>query len=75
MDTEDDVLSKGNDSDAARFPVVITTYEMIIKDRVHLSGYDFSYIGMFRLSHCLPKAEIRAFLSGRRRTSSQESGL
>ena len=30
---------------AALFPVVITTYEMIIKDRVHLSAYDFSYIG------------------------------
>jgi ATP-dependent DNA helicase len=31
--------------DVASFPVVITTYEIIIKDRVHLSAYNFSYIG------------------------------
>lgn len=52
-DHEDDVVmeslpeSEENDSAAASFPVVITTYEMIIKDRVHLSTYDYSYIGLF----------------------------
>jgi ATP-dependent DNA helicase len=41
-----DVGSAHDESnDEASFPVVITTYEMIIKDRVHLSAYDFSYIG------------------------------
>lgn len=36
----------GNDDhDAmASFPVVITTYEMIIKDRVHLANYNWGYI-------------------------------
>jgi ATP-dependent DNA helicase len=28
----------------ATFPVVVTTYEMILKDRVHLSAYDWGYI-------------------------------
>ncbi|KAG1729304.1 SNF2 family N-terminal domain-containing protein [Suillus paluster] len=28
----------------ASFPVVITTYEMILKDRIHLSAYNWGYI-------------------------------
>jgi ATP-dependent DNA helicase len=53
VDHEHDVVmntlpeSSEDDAAAASFPVVITTYEMIIKDRVHLSAYDFSYIGLF----------------------------
>jgi ATP-dependent DNA helicase len=53
VDHEQDVVmeslpeSEEDDSAAAAsFPVVITTYEMIIKDRVHLSAYEFSYIGL-----------------------------
>jgi ATP-dependent DNA helicase len=44
----DDDKSEANPVDddlAEQFPVVITTYEMIVKDRVYLSAYDFSYIG------------------------------
>ena len=44
LDSGSEVNPPEEDS-AALFPVVITTYEMIIKDRVHLSAYDFSYIG------------------------------
>jgi ATP-dependent DNA helicase len=47
-DDEEEQVDDIAESDAARFPVVITTYEMIIKDRVHLSAYDFSYIGSSR---------------------------
>ena len=32
------------DADHASFPIVLTTYEMIIKDRVHFSHYDRGYI-------------------------------
>ena len=32
------------DDDYASFPIVLTTYEMIIKDRTHLSHYDWGYI-------------------------------
>lgn len=39
----DDALDVEED-EMARFPVVITTYEMIIKDRVHLANYDWGYI-------------------------------
>jgi ATP-dependent DNA helicase len=47
-DDEEEQVDDIAESNAARFPVVITTYEMIIKDRVHLSAYDFSYIGSSR---------------------------
>lgn len=34
-----------DDEEAAKlFPVVVTTYEMIIKDRVHLAKYKWGYI-------------------------------
>jgi ATP-dependent DNA helicase len=33
-----------NERDMSTFPVVITTYEMIIRDRVHLAHYDWGYI-------------------------------
>lgn len=41
-------LTNGDEHDAeniaAQFPVVVTTYEMIIKDRIHLANYDWGYI-------------------------------
>ena len=50
-DEESVVLSKSEDGDDANpttqltsFPVVITTYEMIIKDRVHLAKYDWGQV-------------------------------
>jgi ATP-dependent DNA helicase len=36
--------SSENERDMSTFPVVITTYEMIIRDRVHLAHYDWGYI-------------------------------
>lgn len=38
--------SPSNDDDGAleSFPIVITTYEMIIKDRAHLANYNWGYI-------------------------------
>lgn len=38
--TDDTVPSQSR----ATFPVVVTTYEMILKDRVHLSAYNWGYI-------------------------------
>ena len=32
------------DAESALFPIVLTTYEMIIRDRVHLAHYDWGYI-------------------------------
>jgi SNF2 family DNA or RNA helicase len=40
----DNPASAEEDADYASFPIVLTTYEMIIKDRVHLSHYDWGYI-------------------------------
>ena len=39
-----DVDSSEEDTKSTSFPIVLTTYEMIIKDRVHLSRYDWGYI-------------------------------
>jgi ATP-dependent DNA helicase len=39
-----DVDSSEEDTKSNSFPIVLTTYEMIIKDRVHLSRYDWGYI-------------------------------
>jgi ATP-dependent DNA helicase len=48
VDGGDDVIKKEDDEDEdeamSSFPVVLTTYEMIIKDRVHLSNYNWGYI-------------------------------
>jgi ATP-dependent DNA helicase len=33
-----------DEDEYANFPIVLTTYEMIIKDRLHLSKYDWGYI-------------------------------
>ena len=33
-----------DDTESASFPIVLTTYEMIIKDRVHLARYNWGYI-------------------------------
>jgi ATP-dependent DNA helicase len=41
----DDVeADEGEQASVSSFPVVITTYEMIIKDRVHLANYKWGYI-------------------------------
>lgn len=40
-----DELSEADEEDImSSFPVVITTYEMIIKDRIHLANYNWGYI-------------------------------
>jgi ATP-dependent DNA helicase len=49
LDEDGDTTKKeeddANDEEAmSSFPVVLTTYEMIIKDRVHLSNYNWGYI-------------------------------
>ncbi|KAF8226545.1 hypothetical protein L208DRAFT_1406866 [Tricholoma matsutake] len=46
LDVEDAAKKPEEDEEEAMssFPVVITTYEMIIKDRVHLSNYNWGYI-------------------------------
>jgi len=36
--------SSDTEAEMSTFPVVITTYEMIIKDRIHLAHYDWGYI-------------------------------
>ena len=36
--------AKSDDDYTAKFPVVLTTYEMIIKDRAHLQHYQWGYI-------------------------------
>jgi ATP-dependent DNA helicase len=37
----DDIDSDSEPSETSSFPVVVTTYEMIIKDRVHLTPYNW----------------------------------
>ena len=49
LDEDKATVEKEKDDDddeeaMSSFPVVITTYEMIIKDRVHLSNYNWGYI-------------------------------
>ncbi|RDB21790.1 putative ATP-dependent helicase IRC5 [Hypsizygus marmoreus] len=41
---EESDAEEGDDEEMSSFPVVITTYEMIIKDRVHLANYNWGYI-------------------------------
>ena len=45
---EDDITEGDGDADLTTqltsFPVVVTTYEMIIKDRVHLAKYDWGQV-------------------------------
>jgi len=46
MDAEDEETSAQPEvaEYTAKFPVILTTYEMIIKDRAHLSHYNWGYI-------------------------------
>ena len=54
IDSEDENIDAKKSSDnreadelttsRLRFPVVVTTYEMIIKDRTYLANYDWGYI-------------------------------
>lgn len=47
IDSDDEVEEEDNDEERdpmASFPVVVTTYEMIIKDRAHLEHYNWGYI-------------------------------
>ena len=37
-------VDNSEDTESTPFPIVLTTYEMIIKDRVHLAHYDWGYI-------------------------------
>ncbi|KAJ3808154.1 SNF2 family DNA-dependent ATPase [Lentinula lateritia] len=41
---EEEVMTPEETKRALKFPVVVTTYEMIIKDRAHLAGYNWGYI-------------------------------
>ncbi|KAL0948242.1 hypothetical protein HGRIS_010840 [Hohenbuehelia grisea] len=43
-DVQEGSTSKDASSSALDFPVVVTTYEMIIRDRVHLAPYEWGYI-------------------------------
>lgn len=46
-DSENETAQKSDDDEedpGASFPIVLTTYEMIIKDRVHLAKYNWGYI-------------------------------
>ncbi|KAJ4497044.1 SNF2 family N-terminal domain-containing protein [Lentinula lateritia] len=40
----EEVMTPEETKRALKFPVVVTTYEMIIKDRAHLAGYNWGYI-------------------------------
>lgn len=42
-DSGDDEDNDNEDFDPS-FPIVLTTYEMIIKDRIHLAKYNWGYI-------------------------------
>ncbi|KAF8797773.1 hypothetical protein BYT27DRAFT_7265322 [Phlegmacium glaucopus] len=45
MDVDTPALDdEDEDAESAPFPIVLTTYEMIIKDRVHLAHYNWGYI-------------------------------
>ncbi|KAJ3896923.1 SNF2 family DNA-dependent ATPase [Lentinula edodes] len=43
-DIEEEVMTPEETKRALKFPVVVTTYEMIIKDRAQLAGYNWGYI-------------------------------
>jgi ATP-dependent DNA helicase len=74
IDNDKEECSMDVDSDGARFPVVVTTYEMVIKDRVHLSAYNFAYIGTFRQSFSIDR-RLMVLYSCRRGTSFEEFRL
>ena len=41
---EDSDEEPAEDDPYASFPIIVTTYDMIIKDRLHLAKYDWGYI-------------------------------
>jgi len=41
---EDSDEESAEDDPYASFPIIVTTYDMIIKDRLHLAKYDWGYI-------------------------------
>jgi len=41
---EPEIDAGSSDEYTAKFPIVLTTYEMIIKDRTHLAHYEWGYI-------------------------------
>lgn len=43
-DSDDEDQEVAEEDPNASFPIVLTTYEMIIKDRAHLTKYDWGYI-------------------------------
>jgi ATP-dependent DNA helicase len=44
MQVDEPEVDAGSDDYTANFPVVLTTYEMVIKDRTHLAHYEWGYI-------------------------------
>ena len=67
----DNSVTDEEDSENASFPIVLTTYEMIIKDRVHLAHYDWGYIVVdegHRLKNlnCMLMREIKKYKSAGR---------
>ena len=44
MEVEEPNLEETNDEYTAAFPIVVTTYDIIMRDRAHLQHYDWGYI-------------------------------
>jgi ATP-dependent DNA helicase len=44
MDVDNASAAEEEDAESTPFPIVLTTYEMIIRDRVHLAHYNWGYI-------------------------------
>ena len=70
-DDEPEGAAKSSNEYTAKFPIVLTTYEMIIKDRKHLAHYDWGYIVVdegHRLKNlnCLLMKEIKKYSSAGR---------
>ncbi|XP_006456421.1 hypothetical protein AGABI2DRAFT_181051 [Agaricus bisporus var. bisporus H97] len=75
IDDSDEENTQQSDGEAedpyASFPIVLTTYEMIIKDRVHLAKYNWGYIVVdegHRLKNldCMLMREIKKYPSAGR---------
>lgn len=75
IDDSDEDNTQQSDGEAedpyASFPIVLTTYEMIIKDRVHLAKYNWGYIVVdegHRLKNldCMLMREIKKYPSAGR---------
>jgi len=70
-DDEPEEAAKSSNEYTAKFPVVLTTYEMIIRDRKYLAHYDWGYIVVdegHRLKNldCMLMKEIKKYSSAGR---------